>query len=75
MNPDETLDAPGKDRATVDPRDRDASDIIEGDIGEARLKDPKDQSDTGADLTKLPKADAGPAEGSEADRSSRGNAV
>ena len=52
MNSDETLQAPGKDRVPVRPDDRDASDVIEGDIGEARLKEPSDESG-GADLTPL----------------------
>ena len=49
MNSDETLQAPAKDRVPVRPDDRDASDVIEGDIGEARLKEPSDDSG-GADL-------------------------
>jgi hypothetical protein len=52
MNSDETLQAPGAERATARPDDRDASDVIEGDIGEARLKEPSDESG-GADLRTL----------------------
>jgi len=52
MNSDETLEAPGADRAPVRPDDRDASDVIEGEIGEARLKEPSDESG-GADLDAL----------------------
>ena len=52
MNSDETLQAPTKDRVPERPDDRDASDIIEGEIGEARLKEPGDGA-TGADLDRL----------------------
>jgi hypothetical protein len=49
---DEREQAPGKDRPQPKPDDRDAADIIEGDIGEARLREPGD-GETGADLDKL----------------------
>ena len=49
---DETMQAPRKDRVPPQPDDRDASDVIEGDIGEARLRAPGD-GETGADLDKL----------------------
>ena len=52
MNSDETLQAPAKDRVPARPDDRDASDVIEGDIGEARLKEPSEASG-GADLRTL----------------------
>ena len=52
MNSDETLQAPGAERAPVRRDDRDASDVIEGDIGEARLKEPSEES-AGADLRTL----------------------
>jgi len=48
----ETVDAPGKERVPTRPDDRDASDVIEGDIGEARLRGPGDGKQ-GADLDKL----------------------
>ena len=47
-----TMDAPGKDRVPPKPDDRDAGDVIEGDIGEARLREPSD-GERGADLDKL----------------------
>jgi hypothetical protein len=51
-NAGETMDAPGKDRVPPKPDDRDAGDVIEGDIGEARLREPSD-GERGADLDKL----------------------
>jgi hypothetical protein len=32
---------------------RDSSDVIEGEVGDARLKDPSGEDDTGTDITKL----------------------
>ncbi len=49
---EDAQDAPGTDRVPPTPDDRDASDVIEGDIGEARLREPGD-GDRGADLDKL----------------------
>ncbi len=53
MTTDETLAAPGAERASVRPDDRDASDVIEGDIGEARLKEPSAGESSGVDLDAL----------------------
>ena len=53
MTTGEPLQAPAKERAPVRPDDRDASDVIEGDIGEARLKEPNADESTGADLDAL----------------------
>jgi hypothetical protein len=69
MNPDEALEAPGAQRIPGRPGDRDASDVIEGDIGEARLKEPGDGT-AGADLDRLPQVvdvQDKQTEGSEAD--------
>lgn len=49
-----------------EPRERDASDVIEGEIGHARLRCPQDQGEMGADLDKLPGADS-PSEGTRTD--------
>jgi hypothetical protein len=48
----EPMNAPRKDRVPQRPDNRDASDVVEGDIGEARLREPGD-GDAGADLDKL----------------------
>jgi hypothetical protein len=79
MNPDETLDTPGKDRLPDgEPSEqeiRDSSDVLKGEIGNARLKEPSDGEDTGADLSQLPKIDAGPTEGTLADADERGGSI
>jgi len=54
MNPDETLDAPAKDRARATPVDRDAIDIVEGDVGNSRVKLPGDTV-AGVDVDQLEK--------------------
>ncbi len=69
MNPDETFDEPAKGRV------RDSSDVLEGEIGSARIKEPSDDPETGADLTELPEIGDVPSEGTEADRAARGGAV
>ena len=69
MHPDETLDRP------PEPTDRDASDVIEGEIGNAKLREPGDDPEMGADLTELPEIDGGPSEGSLADRDARRGSV
>ncbi|HEY6569364.1 MAG TPA: hypothetical protein VIZ22_03695 [Candidatus Limnocylindrales bacterium] len=69
MNPDETLDEPVKGRV------RDSSDVLEGEIGNARIKEPTDDPETGADLTELPEIRDVPSEGTENDRAARGGSV
>ena len=69
MIPDETLDVPAKGRV------RDSSDVLEGEIGSARIKEPSDDPDTGADLTELPEIGNVPSEGTKADRTARGVSV
>jgi hypothetical protein len=69
MNPDETLDRP------AEPAGRDASDVIEGEIGNARLREPSEDPEMGADLTELPEIGNGPSEGSQADRDARRGSV
>ena len=69
MNPDKTHDRPAT------PTDPDASDVIEGEIGNARLREPSDDPEMGADLTELPEIDSGPTEGTSADREARGGSV
>jgi hypothetical protein len=49
----------------AEPGVRDSSDIIEGEIGHARLKEPSDDPDTGADLDKLPEIESGPGVGGD----------
>jgi hypothetical protein len=44
----------------------DSSDIIEGPIGSARLKEPADPQTTGADLSALPEIDDAPADDADA---------
>jgi hypothetical protein len=79
MNPDETLDAPVKHRlpdgGPSEQEIRDSSDVLEGEIGNARLKEPSDDVDTGADLKRLPKIDRGPTEGTVSDEEQRGGSV
>lgn len=79
MNPDETLDAPGKDwlpdGGPSEQEVRDSSDILEGEIGNARLKEPSDEEDTGADLSQLPDIDPGPVEGTTPDMDERAGSV
>ena len=76
MNPDKTLDAPGKDRlpdgGPSEQEIRDSSDILEGEIGHARLKEPSEDEDTGADPRQLPDLDPGPTEGTSSDADGRG---
>ena len=66
---DETTDRPAR------PIDRDASDVIEGEIGNARLRDPGDEPEMGADLTRLPEIEKGPTEGTQADVEARRGSV
>jgi hypothetical protein len=79
MNPDETLDAPGKERlpdgGPSEQEIRDSSDVLEGEIGNARLKEPTEDEDTGADLKQLPTLDPGPTEGTVSDEEQRGGSV
>jgi len=79
VNPDETLDAPGKDRlpdgGPSEQEIRDSSDVLEGEIGNARLKEPNDDEDTGADLSKLPEMDPGPTEGTSLHDRQRGGGI
>jgi hypothetical protein len=55
--------------------DRDASDVIEGEIGDARLREPSEDPEMGADLTKLPEIDPPSSEGTVADRAARSGSV
>ena len=66
---DETTDRPAK------PTDRDASDVIEGEIGSARLREPSEDPDMGADLTELPEIESGPTEGTLADGEARRGSI
>ena len=59
----------------AEPEIRDSSDVIEGEIGHARLKEPSDDPDTGADLGQLPEIESGPAAGTKADVERRGGSI
>jgi hypothetical protein len=69
MKPDESLDR------RAEPTGRDASDVIDGEIGSARLREPSEDPEMGADLTELPEISNGPSEGSQADRDARRGSV
>ena len=54
---------------------RDSSDVIEGEIGHARLKEPRDDPDTGADLGQLPEIESGPGAGTKREVDARNGSV
>jgi hypothetical protein len=58
-----------------EPEVRDSSDVIEGEIGHARLKEPSDDPDTGADLGQLPEIESGPGAGTKREVDARKGSV
>ena len=59
----------------AEPEVRDSSDVIEGEIGHARLKEPSDDPDTGADLDQLPEIESGPGAGTKREVDARNGSV
>ena len=59
----------------AEPDVRDASDVIEGEIGHARLEEPSDDPDTGADLDQLPEIESGPGAGTRHEADARDGSV
>jgi hypothetical protein len=59
----------------AEPEVRDSSNVIEGEIGHARLKEPSDDPEMGADLDRLPEIESGPGAGTRKETDARNGSV